>query len=215
MTEYIDITQPVTSDMVSWPGRTPPEHSWEKNIAQGHHCNVSFWQMSAHSGTHMDSPLHFIEGGRPIDRIPPEVFIGPCVVVDLPSNGCPTMDADLARQYLGEQRLLIRTQHSDSSADGSYPPHDALLTPEAASMLVNSGMQLIGTDRLSVDDSQGADYSIHHLVLGAGCVIVEGLQLAEVKPARYSLIATPLRLTATEASPVRAFLRRAMKPMID
>jgi len=70
-------------------------------------------------------------------------------------------------------------------------------------------MQLIGTDRLSVDDSQGDDYSIHHLVLGAGCVIVEGLQLAEVKQAVYSLIASPLRLTATEASPVRAFLYEA------
>jgi len=209
LSEYIDITRPVTSDMVSWPGRMPPEHTWEKTISQGHHCNVSFWKMSAHSGTHMDSPLHFIEGGRPIDRIPPEVFIGPCAVVDLVSKGCSTMDSDLASQYLGEQRLLIRTQHSLSSADESYQAHDALLTPQAASMLIRSGMQLIGTDRLSVDDSQGDDYSIHHLVLGAGCVIVEGLQLAEVKQAVYSLIASPLRLTATEASPVRAFLYEA------
>jgi len=185
----------------------PPEHSWEKKIARGHHCNASFWKMSAHSGTHMDSPLHFIDGGQSIDRIPPEVFIGPCIVVDLVSHGCSTMDADLTGQYLGEQRLLIRTQHSESSTDANYKPHDALLTPEAASILVESGMRLIGTDRLSVDDSRGDDYSIHHLLLGAGCVIVEGLQLADVKPDQYSLIATPLRLTDTEASPVRALLQ--------
>jgi arylformamidase len=207
VTEYIDITRPVTSDMVSWPGRLPPEHSWEKTIARGHHCNASFWKMSAHSGTHMDSPLHFVDGGQPIDQISPEVFIGACTVVDLTSHGCSTMGEDVTDQYLGTQRLLIRTQHSESSPHGEYLPHDALLTPEAASILIESGVRLIGTDRLSVDDSQGDDFSIHHLLLGAGCVIVEGLDLADVQPDQYSLIATPLRLTGTEASPIRALLQ--------
>jgi arylformamidase len=209
MTHYIDITRPVTNDMISWPGRTPPEHSWEKNIDQGHHCNASFWKMSAHSGTHMDSPLHFVDGGQPIDQIPPDVFIGPCTVIDLPSHNSLVMDGAVASQYRGEKRLLIRTQHSETGPYGVYQAHDALLTSEAAAILIEGGMQLIGTDRLSVDDSRGDDYSVHHWVLKAGCVILEGLQLAEATPGPCSLIAAPLRLTDTEASPVRALLQEA------
>jgi len=104
--------------------------------------------------------------------------------------------------------LLFRTQHSETSDGGIYQAHGALLTQEAASLLIEGGMRLLGTDRLSVDDSRGDQLSVHHLVLEAGCVIVEGLQLANVTPGQYSLIAAPLRLTNTEASPVRAFLRK-------
>ena len=86
MTHFIDITRPLTENLISWPGRLPPEHHWDKRIAQGDHCNASFWKMSAHSGTHMDAPLHFIEGGRAIDQIPPDVFIGVCTVIDSPSR---------------------------------------------------------------------------------------------------------------------------------
>ena len=206
MTHFIDITRPVTKNLISWPGRLPPEHHWDKSIAQGDHCNASFWKMSAHSGTHMDAPLHFIEGGRAIDQIPPDVFIGVCTVIDLPAMNCSVMDDALASQFRGEKRLLIRTHHSDAGSEVIYQPHDALLTSEAASILIDGGLMLIGTDRLSVDDSRGADYALHHLLLKASCVIVEGLHLAKVTPGRYSLIAAPLRLTGKEASPVRALL---------
>jgi arylformamidase len=208
MTQIIDITQPVTSDMVCWPGRQPPEHMWEKSIADGNHCNASLWKMSAHSGTHMDSPLHFVDGGQPIDRISPDVFIGPCTVVDLPSHDSSVMNQSIADLYRGEQRLLIRTRRSENKNDSVYQPHDALLTTEAASILLEGGLRLVGTDRLSVDDSRGDDFSLHHQLLGSGCVILEGLQLTDVTSGRYSLIAAPLRLTGTEASPVRALLQK-------
>jgi len=206
MTRFIDITQPVDERMVCWPGRVPPEHSWERHISRGDHCNTSLWRMNAHSGTHMDAPLHFVEGGLPIDRVPPDVFIGECVVVDTRSTGQSTLDDVSACQHRGVKRLLLRTGHSDADGKGVYGHHQPLLTPAAASCLLEGGLLLIGTDRLSVDDSGGKTYDLHHLLLGAGCVILEGLLLAGVEPGQYTLYAAPLRLMGKEASPVRALL---------
>ena len=204
MSSWIDITRPMDETLVTWPGRVRPHHRWEKRIADGAHCNVSFWEMSAHSGTHMDAPLHFVEGGKSIDQIPPEVFIGECRVVDL---GSAQMDEQIAGRCAGTKRLLVKTAHSVLLADARYEPHDALMTQRSASLLLDGGLRLIGTDRLSVDDSHGRGFHLHHLFLGAGCVIVEGLLLAGAREGSYQLSAAPLCLTGTEASPIRAFLK--------
>jgi arylformamidase len=182
MKTYIDITRPMMTDMASWPGRPPPAHRWEKQITQGDPCNVSTWEMSAHSGTHMDAPLHFVDGGRPIDEIPADVFFGNCTLVDI---------------------------DAENDCQGAYRAHGPLLSLESAARLLKEGLVLIGTDRLSVDDSSSDDRSRHHLFLGAGCVIIEGLLLTDLAVGDYSLYAAPLRMTGTEASPIRAYLAPA------
>lgn len=205
MPRWIDITRPVDEDLLCWPGRAPPEHHWEKSLGAGDHCNVSLWRISAHAGTHMDAPLHFIADGKPIDQILPEVFLGRCEIVDLSAPDAPAFDVAFAEQYRGVERLLIRTAHSACTAQSGYDPHDALMSDAAAAILIEGGLRLVGTDRLSVDDSAGKRFVLHHRLLGAGCVIIEGLLLTEVSAGRYQLYAAPLRLTNTEASPVRAF----------
>ena len=206
MSSWIDITRPYDETLPVWPGRTPPQHRWERSLAAGDHCNASHWQASAHSGTHMDAPLHFIAAGKPIDEIPPEVFIGPCELIDL-SDEQKILDENIARRLAGVKRLLVRTTHSQPQSGKAYPPHGALATVAAIDVLIASGLLLIGVDRLSVDDSGGGDFALHRRLLGAGCVIVEGLSLSHVTPGSFTLYAAPLRLTGTEASPVRAYLR--------
>jgi arylformamidase len=204
MTTWIDISRAVDDTLVRWPGRQPPEHSWTRLLERGDHCNTSFWHWHAHTGTHMDAPLHFDPDGRPIDQIPPEVFFGPCQVVDVGSSA--PLDEAWARRVRGVPRLLIHTAHSEAARAAAYPSHPPLLTPAAVCLLLEGGMVLLGTDRLSVDDSPEFSYELHRLVLGAGCVILEGLQLAGVAAGAYTLYAAPLRLSGTEASPVRALL---------
>lgn len=206
MTRYIDITRRVDPTLICWPGHVLPETEWKKRIERGDHCNASSWRLSAHTGTHADAPLHFVEGGRSIDQVPPEVFVGDCVVVDVRFVDSQIMDAAMAAQYRAQKRVLIRTGFPEHADAGVYPPHGPVMTPEAAAILLEGGLLLIGTDRLSVDVSGGGDYSLHHILLGAGCVIVEGLLLTDVEPGRYKLSALPLRLGGGEASPVRAVL---------
>ena len=205
MRKWTDITRSIDDSLITWAGRVPPQHRWEKSLRSGDHCNASFWQMSAHSGTHMDAPLHFVADGKSIDQIPPDVFLGICQVVDLCSLDRSGMDEKLAKQYRGTQRLLIRTAHSACTAQTGYLPHEALLSEAAATVLLAGGLRLIGTDRLSVDDSVGRTFALHHQLLGAGCVIVEGLLLSDISAGAYDLVAAPLRFTNVEASPIRAF----------
>jgi len=204
MNSWIDITRPIDETLVLWPGRARPRHRWEQRIAEGAHCNASFWELSAHSGTHMDAPMHFVQHGKSIDEISPDVFIGECQVINL---GSMPMDEQTANRYAGTKRLLVRTTHSVLHADARYEQHEALITEQAASVLLGSGLLLIGTDRLSVDDSRGQEFRLHNILLGASCVIVEGLLLADVNEGSYLLSAVPLRFTKTEASPVRALLK--------
>jgi len=209
VSRWIDVTRAMDETLVTWPGRPRPHMEWEKRIGSGGggYCNVSRWQMSAHAGTHMDAPLHFVEGGKSIDQVPPEVLIGECRVVDLPALNITMLDEATARRFVGTQRLLVKTPHSVIPADGHYEPHDGLMTDAAAALLLAGGLVLIGTDRLSVDDARGEGFGLHRAFLGAGCVIVEGLALAGVAEGAYDLSATPLRLTGAEASPIRALLR--------
>ena len=192
VSEWIDLTRPMDETLITWPGRSRPNCRWEKRLADGHHCNVSFWELSAHSGTHMDAPLHFMAGGKSIDQIPADVFIGECVVAEAAS----------ADRHAGAKRLLLKT-------DDAEKPYEALLSEQTATRLIKGGLMLIGTERLSVDDSGGRDFRMHNLFLGAGCVIIEGLHLANVPASRYLLHAAPLRMAGMEASPLRALLRRA------
>jgi arylformamidase len=207
MRQWIDITRPMNDRMNCWPGRTPPVRTWDKSIAGGDHCNASSWRLSAHTGTHMDAPLHFCRNGLPIDQIPLEVFAGPCTVVDLIARNATVLDVDIADEIVGAQRLLIRSTHSNPDQLTHYNDHEAILTPDAARCLLDGGLLLIGTDRLTVDDARGEAFTLHHLLLGEGCAIIEGLWLADVQPGQYELHAAPLRMTHAEASPVRALLR--------
>ena len=183
--------------MLCWPGRRPPDRIWEKLLADGDHCNVSRWTLNAHTGTHIDAPLHFVEGGASIDQISPDALVGSCRVIDLAQ----------AETVRGQARLLIRSSHSATSDE--YAEHGAIMSSEAARVLVESGLVMIGTDRLSVDDSRSTDYPLHHLFLEAGCIIIEGLSLAGIDPGPYQLIALPLRMEGAEASPARVLVSAA------
>ncbi len=192
--DWIDVTRRLDDRIVCWPGRTPPAITWERSIAGGHHCNVSSWQINAHSGTHIDSPKHFVNGGRAIDQIPLDVLVGPCSVCDFG-----------ATPRAGARRLIVKTNYAPAGA--AFEHHGGLLPFEVAETLVAGGLVLIGTDRLSVDDTRGNDFSLHRLLLGAGCVIIEGLDLSGVSPGDFDLCALPLKIGDAEASPARVMLR--------
>jgi arylformamidase len=215
VSKWIDVSQPIGDGMICWPGRRPPDHNWEKQIVDGDHCNTSIWTLSAHTGTHIDAPLHFVNGGKSIDLISPDLLIGKCRVVDLEGagnlgNSKPSgLELAQGKSYCGESRLLIRTR--PSMVDDKYAHHGALLSLETARMLIDSGLVLIGTDRLSVDDTQSDDYAVHHFLLQAGCIIIEGLSLEGLDSGWYQMIALPLRLEGAEASPARVFLSTSIE----
>src|SRR3989442_12555793 len=75
---------------------------------------VSELRLGSHTGTHVDAPGHFIKGGKGIDRVDTERFIGPAWVADLRrvKGGIGGVDLAKARIPRRSRRGLFRTTHS-------------------------------------------------------------------------------------------------------
>jgi arylformamidase len=198
-----DVTRPVFSGMPVWPGDPPCRCGWAATLADGG-ANVAELSLSVHTGTHADGPYHVLEDGARIGDVPLAAFIGPAHVID--GADAERIDGGwiAARLPAGCERLLLRTRAWCDPT--TFPTHWPALTPDAARMLVERGVRLVGTDAPSPDPVESEDLPAHRILLGAGVAIVENLLLDDVPDGAYELIALPLRLAEADASPVRAVL---------
>ncbi len=218
--QWVDISVPITSSLPVWPGDPPVGCTAAMHLNNGDDATVSRLAMGAHTGTHVDSPAHFIKGGQQLEAMPLTGWLGPCVVVDIPAaealitvevleNHAPLTDALAA----GITRVLFKT--SNSAQPWYCQPFNTrfvAICPKAAQWLVANGVTLVGADYLSVeaygDAAQGAP--THHALLGAGVRIVEGLYLGKLSPGMYDLCCLPLRLAFDETgdgAPARVIIR--------
>jgi arylformamidase len=178
-------------------------------IARGDLANVSRMELGSHTGTHVDAPLHFIDGAAGADLLPLDALVGPAVVAD--ARGAPgDIDAAAlaAMELPATERLLLRTRNGDLWARDAFTPDYVGVAEDAARELVAMGVRLVGIDYLSIAPS-GDPAPAHRALLEAGVVVVEGLDLREVAPGRYDLICLPLRLEGADGAPARALLRPA------
>jgi arylformamidase len=204
----IDISLPLSETMVVWPGDEPFHRDLASSIARGGAYNLSRLRLCAHAGTHVDAPLHFIDGGASVDALDPSVFIGPCRVAAI-RNRKAIDAADLrALDLAGVERLLLKTANSALHGRPDFVVDYVALTLEAARYLVTlDALRLIGVDYYSVAP-YGELYSVpvHTTLLGRPIIVLEGLNLNGVAPGDYELISLPLRIEGAEGSPVRAVL---------
>ncbi len=203
----IDISMPLHPGMAAFPGdpefRSTPQHA----IARGDAYNVSALAFGSHAGTHLDPPRHFLPDGATTDALDLDVFNGPCDVVDVdPSHGEVGPD-DVARAPAGAERVLFRTANSARWAHGGAFFGDYVaLTPAAAAAAAEHRLRLVGIDALSVERDTTGAFPVHHLLLGRGILILEGVCLAAAPPGRYELVCLPLRLAGGDGGPARAIL---------
>ena len=191
----IDISRPIGPETPAWPGDPAVVVEPLSRVEAGAVAAVSRLALGTHTGTHVDPPAHFLAGGATVDALPLDVLVGPAVVADLTAAG-PIDAARLAAQVPGDgtSRVLLKT----GAADGA-------LTPEGAAWLVERGVRLVGADTLSIEP-ETRDYPVHRILLGAGVVIVEGLDLSAAAAGRYQLLCLPLRISGGDGAPARAVL---------
>ena len=192
--QIIDVSVPVRPGMITYPG--DPEVRLERvsSIGDGDVVNLSRLDLGVHSGTHVDAPLHFVDGGPSVETLPLDVLVGPCVVVDglVPAVVPP-----------GAERVLFKTPNSRLWERAEFSEDFVALDAEAARELVAAGVRLVGIDYLSIGDEEA-----HRVLLGVGVVAVEGLDLREVEPGEYRLVCAPLKLEGAEGAPARVLLLR-------
>lgn len=199
---------PLRSGMVRWPGDPPARIERVLDFERGHGMVVSRLEMGVHTGTHIDAPAHFIGNGANLDALPFAATVGRARVLVIRSRTKITPE-DLAghRPRRGE-RVLLKTRNSARCwrSDG-FVEDFVHLTPAAARFLVARGVRTVGVDYLSVGGSGSDGDETHRVLLGAGIWIIEGLNLARVRPGRCELICLPLRLQGAEGAPARALVR--------
>ncbi len=202
-----DVTVPIVAGMPVYPGDPAVDIRLWSAVATGAPVNVSRLSLGAHTGTHVDAPRHFRDGASGVDRLPLQVLLGPARVLDLAGAAAISAEA-LRRLDLGETgRLLFRTVSPAAWRAGRLPQNPVGLTGEAAALLVERAVKLVGLDSPSVDAVGSADLPVHRALLDAGVVIVEGLDLSEVPAGEYELLCLPLKLVDGDGAPARVVLR--------
>lgn len=206
-----DVTASLRPDLPSWPGDRTFQRTVVSDVSRGDSATVSQLSLSAHNGTHIDAPCHFLPGGSGIEELAPEDLIGPVEVAGLEHLQGPITAADLEGAGLpdGVQRLIAKTKNSGwSGRDTSFREDFIAFDASAAQWLVDTGVRLVGIDYLSIEPfgSGRVDHPVHKILLRAGVVIVEGLDLDGVHPGPYSLTALPLLIPDGDGAPARVVL---------
>lgn len=203
---YLDISVPLDPEVLVWSGHEPVVFEHITGIHDGAKYKVTRLHIGSHTATHVDAPFHFGVSGSTVDMLSPEVLIGPAEVYDF--RGVQAINTrELESRNVGElPRVLIRSDNSGWIRRGPIPDLPSYLTEDAAAYLIKKGVSLIGFDGISIDHPEKA--SAHLLLLRAGVVIVECLDLSLVSAGRYELICLPLRITGGDGAPARALLRK-------
>ena len=199
-----DISVPIGPDMHIYRGNPGVSLERHESIADGAHANVSKLELGVHSGTHIDGPLHFIDGAAGTEALPLDLLVGDVVVVDATSIRGDLDEASLASLDLPDgERLLLKTSNSALWEEPEFTHDFIRLSGSGARHLIERGVRLIGIDYLSIGDVEA-----HRELLGADIVAIEGLDLREVEPGSYELVCLPLRLEGSDGAPARAILLR-------
>lgn len=204
-----DITLPIEPDMPVWPGDDRVQLFRRQKLEDGDSSNVSFLSMSVHTGTHIDAPFHFLLNGKTVDQILMDHLIGETQVVEI-SSGVKQIDVHLLDQlgiYQEVKRVLFKTDNSRIWELGQkqFQVDFIAVEEDAAAWLVEKGIITVGIDYLSI-----APYTqsrpTHETLLNAGVLIIEGLDLSDVKPGMWKMFCLPLKLSGSDGAPARVIL---------
>jgi len=208
MTIY-DISLTISPSLPIWPGDPALELEQIESMDKGAHANVTRLSAAVHLGTHVDAPHHFLNDGRTVESLPLSILTGPCYVTQLP-DGVDAITAEvLDRSEITAEmkRVLFGTSNSHwwKNGETKFQTDFVAITEDGAEWLVERGVQLVGVDYLSVAP-YGDSIPTHTVLLKAGIVIVEGLNLSQVSRGFYDLYCLPLKIADSDGAPARAIL---------
>jgi arylformamidase len=206
--KFFDISVFLGDESLVFPGDTPYRRTMVQTLESGDDCNLSEITMSAHTGTHMDAPYHFLKNGKTIDQFPLEKFILSARVVPV-QNRVAIEPAELENVDVRPgEAVLFKTRNSTEGSieNGVFQENFVYLTAKGADWCVHNEVGLVGIDYLSIERFGSKNFAIHRKILGNDIPILEGINLKSVPEGRYTLYCFPLKIRGGEGAPVRAVL---------
>lgn len=207
----IDVSYPIQKNMATYPGNPAFSIRRIQSIADGDGADVSEVTLGTHTGTHIDAPSHFIEGGETLDEIALDRMNGKAKVFDV--TGYENIDVSFLerKDICSGDIVLFKTDNSLNWACDTILDDYVTLTYEGAEYLANHGIKLVGIDYLTIERPRGkrtTGKSVHWSLLGEGILICEGLRLREVTEGQYIFRCLPLNIVGADGCPVRAVLEK-------
>jgi arylformamidase len=209
MTQIFDVSVPIRTGGVVYPGNPVISITPQQAISQGAGANVSRVDFGSHTGTHVDAPKHFFDDGAGVDQLSLDTLVGPARLLAFDDSVTSIGEADLRKHDLaGVERVLLKTRNSAWLASGSpeFHPDYTYLAPDGAAYLAQLGVKLVGVDYLSVEQFHSGHHLTHRTLLERGIIIVEGLLLSTPPAGDYTLICLPILLAGLDGAPSRAIL---------
>ena len=208
MSDWIDISLPVYSGMVVWPGDSEVVVERVMEMEKGDPFNLTHCDFTAHTGTHVDAPRHFLPHGAAMDALPLDAMLGTCRVIQIRDPEA-VRPAELPADLQFGERILFKTDNSfNVNSIRRFIESFVYVSKEAAETLVAAGVRTVGIDYLSVGGFNHDLAETHLILLGAGIWIIEGLDLSNVEPGYHELACLPLRLVGADGAPARAAVRK-------
>jgi arylformamidase len=207
--KLIDVSVPLDDRLPTYPHNTPFSLEPIKRIAHGDSSNVSTLHMSAHTGTHVDAPRHFFDEAPGTEALPLELLIGRARVIDVSSRAGVAAKDLAAIDFSDDIRVLIKTTNSRLWGDPEFHEDFVGVLESGAKYLVEHGIKVVGVDYLSVEKFHNPGAPAHHILLGGGTIVIEGLDLRGVEAGVYEMICLPLRVVGSDGAPARVVLRRS------
>jgi len=204
--KILDVSMIIKQGMLSWPSDGPVKVERVRSMDAGERLNQSRLEMSSHTGTHIDAPIHFVRGGGGVDSLPLDILMGPALVVHIPH------ERSIGRKHLQEadipqetERLLLKTDNSELLGESEFSRDFSFLSPDGAEYLTDRGIRLVGIDYLSIAQ-YGHGETVHFHLLSREIIVVEGLDLRGVPAGNYRMTALPLKILGCDGAPARVVL---------
>ena len=206
-----DITFPISAETPIYEGDPQVEIKSVKSMEKGDAANVSQICCGVHTATHVDAPNHFVEGAKRVHELELEKLVGDCLVIELGENVL-SVEPEHLENLNGAQRVLFKTRNSQfwNEPEKGFRTDFTYISPEAAKVLVDKNVKLVGIDYLSVEKFGSKDFATHITLLKNEVVIIEGVDLREVSAGEYELFCLPLKYIggAGDGAPARTILRQ-------
>ncbi|CAB1060069.1 Metal-dependent hydrolase [Olavius sp. associated proteobacterium Delta 1] len=223
--EVIDLSHTIHDKIQIYPGDPLP--SIKRGLThEKDYCHVDVLTLGSHTGTHIDAPFHFLEGGKKIDEIPVRKFVGNGVLVDVSGKSDRELiepdDVEPYRTKINTGDFVIfKTGRDKFFGTSKYYLHP-YMSAECARLLLNMGVILVGIDAMNIDptyqkvtdleapvkdlpDENEYGYPVHDILLGNDILIVENLSnLDEISQIKGIYSFLPLKLKGSDGSPIRA-----------
>lgn len=201
-----DVSAPIYEGMPVY--KNKPEKQPKLSTTTNGHVTESRMELDLHTGTHVDSPLHMINDGDTMETIQIEDLVGKVKLFDLTGVDDRITKADIVSLPIEKDDfVLFKTKNS---LEDAFNFEFIFVAADAAAHLAEIGIKGVGVDGLGIERSQ-PDHDTHRSLFEQKVIIAEGLRLADVPEGEYFMVAAPLRIQGTDASPARVLLFDGLK----